>query len=446
MILIVNFRYTTHLLFSVLISFFVISLCAPETVDAFVLEGQTQERDESDETSPRNSLIQPLVVVESVPSEVSLDIPEIPNTRSAWKDLLESADDSIRMGLYYYTSRDNTALERLGRLLRELADEGVRVEVVSDGVFFEQYPDELKELASHSNVEIRILDLEDRTGGVMHAKYFVVDEESYYAGSANFSWKTLKHNRELGLAGTNSKIAQRMLEIFEVDWKLAGPDSPSGSELREGFSNRKPPHETTGETPPWIVRENFTAVTASPRKLTPTTIRSDLETLVRLIDSAEDEIFVDVYQYGLTSPYSETNLNELDFALRKAAQRDVKIHLMVSDWSLEYPQRDHLESLRAMPNIEVRAIGFPTHSSGYFAYARTSHPKMLLVDGQYAWVGSANWQPGYFEESRNLGIVTNRSTVTNDLKKFFLTAWTSSYTQDLSGENSKKKPSVPYHH
>jgi len=441
----VNIRYKTHILFSVLISFFVLSLSPLETADAFVLDGQTEEWNNSDKASSRDPLTQPLVAVESVPSEVSLDIPEIPNTRSVWEELLQSADDSIKMGLYYYTSRDNTALERLGQLLRERADDGVHVEVVSDSVFFEQYPDELNELASHSNADVHILDLEDQTGGVMHAKYFVVDEESYYAGSANFSWKTLKHNRELGLAGTNSDVAERILEVFKVDWKSAGPDSPSIEKMRENFSDRKPPHETTEDTPPWIDEENFTAVTASPPKLTPPTIRSDLETLVGLIDSAENKIFVDIFQYGLTSPYSETNLHDLDFALRRAAQRGVKVNLMVSDWSLEDPQRSHLESLRTMPNINVRAIGFPIHTSGYFAYARTSHPKMILVDSRYAWVGSANWQPGYFTNSRNLGIVTNHSTVTKDLKKFFLTAWTSRYSQDITGSTSKKKPSVPYH-
>jgi phosphatidylserine/phosphatidylglycerophosphate/cardiolipin synthase-like enzyme len=186
-------------------------------------------------------------------------------------------------------------------------------------------------------------------------------------------------------------------------------------------------------------------VTASPPKLTPPGIRSDLDTLLELINSAEDKIFVDVFQYGLTSPYTDNNLEQLDFALRRASQRGVKVHVLVSTWSLGDPQHSHLESLQAMPNVTVRAIGFPTHSSGYHSYARTSHPKMLLVDGRYAWVGSANWQPGYFSESRNLGLVTNHSTVTEDLKTFFLTAWTSSHAQELSGAVPTEKPSVPYH-
>ncbi len=440
MILIIKQRIPLHL-FILLMTALVLFSSTP--VASIVLEGTlSQESTLSSETS-RDLFLEPVVVVESSPAEVSLDIPEIPNTRTVWKELIRSADQSIIMGLYYYTSRNNTALYEIGKLLRERADKGVNVEVVSDTVFFDQYPDELKELAGHPNADVRILGLDERTGGVMHAKYFVVDDESYYVGSANFSWKALKHNRELGLAGTDPEQAEQITDVFEIDWQLAGPDSPDHQKVTND-PNPSYSDNLSADTPPWISRGTFTAVTASPPKLKPERIRSDRGTLVELIQSAQNEIFVDVFQYGLTSPYSESNLDELDFALRRAAQRGVRVNVLVSDWSLEEPQRSHLESLDAMPKITVRAIGFPTHSSGYLSYARTSHPKMLLVDGQYAWVGSANWQPGYFSQSRNLGLVTNHSTATKDLKKFFLTAWTSAHAQKLS-KGEKQEPSVPYH-
>lgn len=420
-------------------------LLAPTTANAFVLQDTaTVDAKEPDRRWLNNPFKQSVTAVESVPDEVTLDVGELPNTPRVWRNLLTSADTSIKMGLYYYTSRDDSKLAEIGSLLEQKADEGVRVDVVSDSTFFGKYPDDLTALAGHPNVNVRILNLDDRTGGVMHAKYFVVDGTSYYAGSANFSWKSLEHNREVGLAGTDTGLADQMTDVFEVDWKLAGRSDTHWKDVREELATTAP-DKTTEDTPPWRTEENFSAVTASPPSLTPGTVRSDLSTLVQLIGSAEDEVLVDVFQYGLTSPYSEENLHELDTALRRASLRGVNVNVLVSDWSLSEGQRAYLESLDALPKVTVRAIGFPTHSSGYLSYARVSHPKMLVVDGNYAWVGSANWQPGYFSQSRNLGLVTNEDHVAEDLKKFFLTAWTSEHATELTGATETEKPSVPYH-
>jgi phosphatidylserine/phosphatidylglycerophosphate/cardiolipin synthase-like enzyme len=115
---------------------------------------------------------------------------------------------------------------------------------------------------------------------------------------------------------------------------------------------------------------------------------------------------------------------------------------MVSDWSLTRTQSRQLKSLVALPNVTVKYLSFPTHTEGYVPYSRVSHTKALMVDGTHAWVGSANWQPGYFIGSRNVGVVTSDPSVTHPLRRYFLTAWTSHYARPLELYST---PRVPFH-
>lgn len=383
-----------------------------------------------------------LKLVESTPSETSLDLTGIPNTTSVWKQMLRSADESIHLGMYYVNGSSLEPLEPITSLLEKKARNGVRVEVVSDSVFFSKYPTFLREFSQMDNTSVRILNLDDRTGGVMHGKYFVVDEAKFYVGSANFSWIALKHNRELGVVGSNQEVVDDLLKIFSVDQAL-GDRSDT-----EDWSNFKPLQPTPSvaslieDTRSIQSDSPLTTLVATPPALTPASIPPTRKSLIQLINSAESEIFVDVFQYGLSSPYNKKRLTELEYALRSAALRGVKIQFMVSNWSLKDQQLKHLKSLLALPNVSVKHLNFPTHSEGYESFSRVSHTKAMLVDGSLAWIGSANWKPGYFTQSRNLGIVTNNPTVTSQLRQYFLTGWTSHYAIPLK---SHSEPDVPYH-
>lgn len=392
-----------------------------------------------------DSLDRSLMVVESVPAETELDLESIPNTPKVWRDSLNAADESIQIGLYYYNPGDETKLTRLENILKQKARQDVKVEVIADSTFFGKYPDDLRQLAGQSNIEVRILNLEDRTGGVMHGKYFLVDGQQFYTGSANFSWKSLEHNREVGLAGSDTGLAKSLADIFEVDWKLASRSDTRWndvkSQLAKNRSDRTDPLDS--DTAPWIETTNYSAVTGSPPVLNPPTILWNLDAITKLIRSAEDSIFVDLFQYALTSRYVEKNLHKIDQALREASTRGVQVNLMVSDWVFEYPKTLQLKSLAALPNVTVKYLRFPNHTSGYHSYSRVSHTKMLLVDNSIAWVGSANWQPGYFSNSRNVGIISESPRVTRQLKKFFLTAWTSRYAENLTLTDD---PNSPFHH
>ena len=69
----------------------------------------------------------------------------------------------------------------------------------------------------------------------------------------------------------------------------------------------------------------------------------------------------------------------------------------------------------------------PDWSGGYIPFARLSHAKYLVADTLWTWVGTSNWEPGYFHASRNLGVVMANRTLAAQARRSFESIWNSTY-------------------
>src|SRR5207249_170778 len=76
---------------------------------------------------------------------------------------------------------------------------------------------------------VETLDLSKTTGGILHAKYWVVDRKEVYVGSQNLDWRSLSQIHELGLRVRDERIAKELDGIFEHDLALARGKVPPGS-------------------------------------------------------------------------------------------------------------------------------------------------------------------------------------------------------------------------
>src|SRR6185503_16775377 len=99
---------------------------------------------------------------------------------------------------------------------------GVKVRLLADGGFAKTYPESLARLEKAPGVALRRIDWKSLAGGVMHAKYFVVDGEQAYLGSQNLDWRSLAHIQELGVRARAPAVAAVLEDVFETDWALAG--------------------------------------------------------------------------------------------------------------------------------------------------------------------------------------------------------------------------------
>ena len=340
---------------------------------------------------------QPVELVESWPLETTLDHADVRDAAEVWPEMIAAAHARIDLAEFYVSN--GPRLEPVIAALEQASARGVRVRIIADLKFSETYPETLDRLAAHGAVVRR---WKPPTGGVLHAKYFVIDGREAYLGSQNFDWRSLEQIQELGVRFRVPDDVRALEDIFETDWALAG-GAPA-----ETRSKPSTPYEF-----------GTTTLIASPRGLLPDERRWELPALVELLDSARRTIKVQVLTYRADIP-------ELRAALDRASGRGVHIQLLISNWVLRHP-----ENLDGLPG-EVRILSIPLLSTGFIPFARVSHAKFCVVDGERAWVGTSNWEHDYFYQSRNVGLLLDGGPLPKRLDAFFEQDWSSPYATSIA--------------
>jgi phosphatidylserine/phosphatidylglycerophosphate/cardiolipin synthase-like enzyme len=112
------------------------------------------------------------------------------------------------------------------------AKRGVKVRFVSSSSFYKTYPQIIDRLrgsigdgasprGAAEGRGVLLLDFKAVAGGVLHAKYFIVDGETVYLGSQNFDWRSLSHIQELGVRVRDRAVAAAMAAMYDSDWCTA---------------------------------------------------------------------------------------------------------------------------------------------------------------------------------------------------------------------------------
>ncbi len=378
-----------------------------------------------------------LQFLESFPEETVLDLAEFPEACRVWPTELMKAQSSIDVGSFYFSrigdgedSKAPTGIEdhliTSTAALASAAEKGVQVQVLGDSKFQKTYPEALAWLDAIDGMESRVIDVGPQWGGVMHAKYFVVDEKTLYVGSQNWDWRAMTQIRELGALITHPEMARDLKRIFQVDWTIAGgSDAGLPDKIIPTPNFAALPHSLL-ETPTGEVVQAVLA--ASPAAGNPEGIPWDLPLLVELIDSAQETVHLQLLSYNV-SDRAGLFFADLDNALRRAAARKVKVNILLSNWSKVHYKLHWIQSLAAVRNIEVKFSNIPDHSKGFIAYGRVEHPKYLTVDGKAAWVGTSNWSRDYFYASRNISLFFHGVGAAQPLNRFFAKGWDSPYAE-----------------
>jgi len=358
-------------------------------------------------------------IVESVPLETELDNPDIRNTTEVWLEMLQAARHTIDIEQFYISNQENSALEKVLRVLEARAAEGVTVRIIVDARMAETYPDPLERLGSRPNIVTRKTAAFHSHQGVQHSKFFIVDQEQVFIGSQNFDWRALQHIHEIGLCIRHAAFAQAMTDLFNLDWQQAHT-----GELQSLQSTGIPQWYQVNVTDQDPIQ--FFA-SASPPANYPTPFIGDEQAILQTISEARERICIQLLSYTPSTAQKEYYA-ALDNALRQAALRGVKVQLLFSDWCQKPYEMPYLKSLTVLPNITVKLSTIPEYSGGYIPYARVEHCKYMLVDDQYVWVGTSNWKRNYFYGSRNLGVVVISPAVNRILSRVFSHSWQGPYS------------------
>lgn len=374
--------------------------------------------------------MEPIQLVESVPDETSLGLPETARTLDVWLDLINGARESLDIETFYFTDKDGSPFDSILDSIRAAAQRGVRVRILTDAGMTSTYPRTVAQIGKEKNVETRTIAYFNQLSGVLHAKYFVVDHEALFLGSQNFDWRALDHIHELGVLVRDPDLASRFEGVFEGDWQLAA----DGTRIAGDGSADPITVGLTGRRSAQLVPA------ASPAGMVPPSFREEEALLVSLLDEARARIDVQLLLY---SPVQEGGYYAvLDNALRRAAGRGVAVRIIVSNWNLREPGLSHLKSLALVPGILVGISAIPEHSSGFIPFARVEHCKYLLVDNAKTWIATGNWSRDYFHASRNLAIVFEAEGISATVSKLFNRSWDSDYVELLDPGRSYSVPIV----
>lgn len=369
-----------------------------------------------------------LALYETAPVETSLDHADLPEAWQVWGQAIGEAQARLDLAHFYASDQEGSRLSPVIAAVEAAADRGVAVRFLADQKFQKTYPETLARLDARDGVEVRLLDLSQRTDGVLHAKYMLVDD-AVYLGSQNFDWRSLEHVQELGASLDQPQAVAAFQDVFEADWALAGGAQAVAAKA--------------ALEAPVVARFGGERVTVlpvfSPQGLLPDPDLWDLPRLIAMIDGAQRTVRVQMLTYE-THIYGGGAFTELDAALRRAAGRGVQVELLVSHWNTRKSKLRDIQELARVPGISVRFATIPEHSSGFIPFARVVHSKYLVVDGQHAWVGTSNWGGDYFYKSRNVGLLVDGAPFAARLDAFFLDLWGSPYTQALDPSADYPEP------
>src|SRR5260370_10804977 len=171
---------------------------------------------------PADRVEVPFELVESSPVETRLRHPQLAQAKDVWPTMIQQATVSLEFAEFYASNAPGSALERIIEAIESAAERGVRVRFLSEEKFYKTYPETLDRLASHRGIEVRRYPTAQLSGGVMHAKYFIVDGEEAFLGSQNFDWRCLEHIPVLGGPVAIPAVVGTLSDVYQTDWALAG--------------------------------------------------------------------------------------------------------------------------------------------------------------------------------------------------------------------------------
>lgn len=370
-------------------------------------------------------------VVQSVPLETDLAQPGLPMTGDVWIEMIQGAKNSIDLAQFYLSSEPKSFtkssdsvrsagpirnLEQVMSELEKAGKRGVKIRLLLSQALLNEDPKTLERFKKMKGLSFRIYDMSHLTGGVLHAKYWIVDEKDVFVGSQNFDWRSLTQIHELGVRVQDSNVGRQLTRIFDVDWKVAKTEALPSFDSEEWVTSSP------------LLRK--IELVASPQSLNPPDTRAAIQALVELIHASRKFIRVQLLDY---SPVSGAKVYwpDLDDALRAAALRGVKIQMLLSNGVTTQRAMEYLKSLVMISGVEIKTVTLPQYSGGAIPYARVIHSKYMIVDDEVFWIGTSNWGKGYFFNSRNIELILRQPSIAQTGTSIFQKLWSSSYAQRI---------------
>lgn len=417
--------------------------------------------------SPKNPLLSPpkpcmdtcnIQLVESIPEGLVYNSTvSHPSTFSAWKSLIDLAQERIQLAGMYWSLRGKDVYEdpsdwqgeQIFDLLKKATkDRHLELQIAQNQPRPGEPNRETEELAREVGAQVRNLNFTRLMGdGILHTKLWIVDGKHFYVGSANMDWRSLTQVKEMGVLVTDCAcMATDMNKIFDVYWELGQQDSkipsPWPAELATNINSLSRLNLTNPSLQVYL--------SSSPPPFCPQGREVDVDAIVKVINTAEKFINIAVMDYFPTTLYTRKPhfWPVIDDAIRKAAiERGVEVRMLISHWDHTRPNiKNYLKSLQDLSgaykrtNITVKMFTVPsfTPAQANIPFARVNHNKYLVTDKD-GYIGTSNWSADYFISTGGIGVIFRGGNLRRELKEVFDRDWGSSYSHPLEEVNFIQK-------
>lgn len=382
-------------------------------------------------------------IVESVPVGTVYGEPGVPHTQAAWLEMIRGAGKSIDIAAFYIADKPGGPLSPVLDALAARARAGVKVRILVDQTFLKESTAAIDRLRAVPGIEIRVLPVDKLTGGVLHAKYMVVDDAMVFIGSQNWDWRALDQIHEIGARMRNARFARTVDAVFDFDWRIAAdPDLPKAAKRAlqapafAPVTSQDPVVLDAGSGDPVIAFPAF-----SPPTLMPHWGTREQPALVHMIETSQHTLDIQVMTLSAIRHYGPKGWwPALDTALRDAAARGVSVRIIVADWALREPMQAYLKSLAVMPGISVKFSRLPQAPQGFIPYARVEHAKYAVADGRSVYIGTGNWEWSYFNDTVDASVFVHGRVPAKTLDAIFERDWNGPYVTALQAGRTYSPP------
>ena len=343
----------------------------------------------------------------------------LPDSPGVPVEPLRTADDRLFVAGYTLTS------ERVADALVAAADRGVRVRVLLEGSPVGGFPARsaaLLDRLTAAGVEVRILDGEVERFRFHHPKYAVADDRAVVltenwkpsgtGGHSNRGWGVVvgggagvEGGADAGDgAGTDrdAAVADDLAALFRADfeardarpWRAFRADT----EFHDG-GRANGSYPTRFDAPAEPAAADVTVLTAPGNAA---------DRIVSRIDAADERVLAVVPRVGGPN-------DRIVRALRRAADRGVDVHLLLSDAWYDREANRNLSKALADEPIAVDLA----EPRGRFGKV---HAKGLVVDDT-AVVGSLNWNPSAATNNREVLLAVENESVADFYARAYAADW-----------------------
>lgn len=129
-----------------------------------------------------------------------------------------------------------------------------------------------------------------------------------------------------------------------------------------------------------------------------------------LIENANESLYVIAFEMKYYRNYPDSKPNQLVNALIAAERRGVDVRVVTDEYLNQYG-----DDATAVVRL-LRANGVDAKLDGS---ERTTHAKVLVVDGTYVLIGSTNWSHTSMEKNAEANVLVRSRGLAKDMEAYF---------------------------